>query len=136
LLNPEGRDLLPPRPEWRREDDAPANPGDAAEAHAGPRFRPRSRRARGPGGDPAAHRGRAAGSPAADAPLPLRSHPLLLPDPRPIADAGPRTDQESHGRPRTLGAPRQARVRPFRRPASAADHRDGDGGGPGGPVLG
>src|SRR5436853_2810234 len=134
VLDREGRDLLLARPEWRREDDALADPRDPAPADGGPGVRPRSRCAPGTEVDPASHRGRPARGPTADAPVSVRSHPVLLPHPRPVADGGPRADPEGHGGPGPLGASRQARLGLVGRAPPAADHRDGLGRGTGGPL--
>src|SRR5439155_967843 len=112
LLDPKGRDLLPARPQRRGEDDPPADPRDPTQADRRPRVRPRSRRAPRPEGHPAPHRSRPPRGPAADDALAVRSHPLLLPDPRPLASGGARTDPQGDGRPGPLGAPRQARLGP------------------------
>src|SRR2546422_8130545 len=92
LLDPEGRDLLPARPQRRGEDDTPADPRHATQVDRGPRVRPRPRRDDTAAGDPPAHRGGAPRGTAADAPVSLRPHPLLLSHPRAIATAGPRTN--------------------------------------------
>src|SRR5207253_4457972 len=84
LLDPKGRDLLLARPQRRGEDDAPTNSRYTTEADGRPGVRPRPRRPAGSEGDPSAHRGRPARGQAADAPVAVRSHPLLLPDPRPL----------------------------------------------------
>src|SRR5207247_11453738 len=125
LLDLNAPDLLSAPPQRRGQDDPPADPRDPTQADRGSRVRPGPRRAPGPEGDPSAHRGRPAGSPTADDALALRSHPLLLPDPRPVASGRPRTDPPGEGRSGPLGASRQARLGLVRRVASATDHRDG-----------
>src|SRR5207247_5042933 len=96
-------DALPIWPQRRGQTDPPADPRDPTQADRGSRVRPGPRRAPGPEGDPSAHRGRPAGGPTADDALALRSHPLLLPDPRPVASGRPRTDPQGDGRSGPLG---------------------------------